>query len=334
MPTRPRGVFVMSPYARRMAFPPSVTRRLETLVDIDTSTLVTDFEQPGVESVLRDADLLVTGWGCPPLDDHILDLTPGLRLIVHSAGSVKHHITDAVWRRGIAVSSAAEANAEPVAEYTRAMILLACKRVLTQSREYPSRGWPGEAHRVDAGYVDRTIGVIGASRIGRRVIELLRPWRIRILLADPYVTPEQATELGVESVSLDDLCRRSDVVSIHAPELPETHHLINDARLAAMPDSAVLINTARGSLVDTEALVRHCETGRISAVLDVTDPEPLPVGHRLFELPNVTVTPHLAGAQGTEIALLGDYAVDEIERYLGGSPLRGGVTADGLARMA
>jgi len=324
----------MSHYARRMAFPSSVTRRLESLSDIDTSVLVTDFDQPEVESLLREADFLVTGWGCRPLERPILDLAPKLRFIAHSAGSVKHHVTDAVWERGITVSSAAEANAEPVAEYTRAMILLACKRVLTRAREYPTLGWPDETRRVDAGYVERTIGIIGASRIGRRVIELLRPWPVRILLADPYCTPEQATELGVELVSVDDLCRASDVVSVHAPELPETRHLIDDTRLAAMPDSAVLINTARGSLVDTEALVRHCETGRISAVLDVTDPEPLPPGHRLFELPNVMVTPHLAGAQGTEIALLGDYAVAEVERYFGGSPLRGEVTAEDLARMA
>lgn len=328
---RPYGVFAMSGYARRMAFPGHVVDQLTAVVDIDPTVLVTG---SNAADELAEVDILVTGWGSPRLDAEILDAAPGLKLVAHAAGSIKHHVTAEVWNRGIAVSSAAGANAEPVAEYTRAMILLACKRVLTQARVYGSAGWPTEAQRIDAGYVGRTIGIIGASRIGRRVIELLRPWGARILLADPYCSPEAAAAMGAESVDLDRLCRESDVISVHAPQLPETRHLIDDRRLSLMRDTSVLINTARGSLVDTDALVEHCETGRISAVLDVTEPEPLPPGHRLFELPNVTVTPHLAGAQGTEIALLGQYAVDEVKRFVAGEPLRGAVAAHELSRLA
>jgi phosphoglycerate dehydrogenase-like enzyme len=158
----------------------------------------------------------------------------------------------------------------------------------------------------------------------------------RVLLTDPTLTPEDARAMtpSVELVELDELLTRSDVVSVHAPSLPETHHLLDDRRLSLMRDGAVLVNTARGALIDTDALTRHCASGRIDAFLDVTDPEPLPVGHPLFALPNVLVTPHLAGAMGTEVAVLGEFAVAEVERLVRGLPLVGGVQADDLARIA
>ncbi|MCF6476980.1 hydroxyacid dehydrogenase, partial [Nonomuraea sp. MG754425] len=120
----------------------------------------------------------------------------------------------------------------------------------------------------------------------------------RVLLSDPYAGEEEAARLGARTVPLDELCRAADLVTVHAPELPETRGLLDGRRLALLRDGAVLINTARGALIDTDALVRHCAAGRISAVLDVTDPEPLPAGHALLGLPNVLVTPHISGARG------------------------------------
>jgi phosphoglycerate dehydrogenase-like enzyme len=133
---------------------------------------------------------------------------------------------------------------------------------------------------------------------------------------------------------VDDLCRRSDVVTVHAPALPETHHMLDARRLALLPDGALVINTARGSLIDTEALTEACATGRVSAILDVTDPEPLPAGHPLFGLPNVLFTPHLAGAQGRELRRLGEFAVAEVVRFLKGAPLLGRVEPERLPYIA
>jgi phosphoglycerate dehydrogenase-like enzyme len=169
-------------------------------------------------------------------------------------------------------------------------------------------------------------------------MELLAPHGFRLLVSDPTLDARAAAELlpagQVQLVELDDLLRRSDVVSLHAPSLPETHHLLDDRRLALLRHGAVLINTARGQLIDSEALLRHCVTGRIDAVLDVTDPEPLPAGHPLLALPNVTVTPHVAGAMGTEIRRLGEFAVAEIERLAADQPLHGRIRADQLALLA
>jgi len=166
------------------------------------------------------------------------------------------------------------------------------------------------------------------------VIELLRPYRVEVLLADPYVDEGAALDLGVRLVDLDELLATSDVVSIHAPALPETRHLIGAAELARMADGATLVNTARGSLLDHDALTAELRRGRLHAVLDVTDPEPLPEGHDLLRLPNAFVTPHLAGSQGTELTRMAELVLEEIRRFGAGEAPLHPVTGSDLGRIA
>lgn len=284
-------------------------------------------------SRLADAEILITGWGCPPLDEAVLRAAPRLRAVVHAAGSVRHLVTSAAWRRGLVVSSAASANAGPVADFTYAAVVMAAKQALpTAARS--GAGWPGFAEREGAD--GRTVGIIGASRIGRRVVSRLNASGAgyRILVADPYADSGLAGSLGVEVVPLDELCRRSSIISVHAPELPETWRLLDSARLALIPDGGTVINTSRGSLIDTEALTRECASGRLSAFLDVTSPEPLPPDHPLLSLRNVLVTPHIAGAQGSEVVRLGEFAVAEVERLVRGESPAGQVTEKDMGRLA
>ncbi|MET9295130.1 hydroxyacid dehydrogenase [Streptomyces sp. NPDC003077] len=277
---------------------------------------------PEVAAALAAAELLLTCWDAPPLTERVLAAAPRLRAVVHAAGSVKGHVTDACWARGITVSSAAAANAQPVAEFTLAAILFAHKRVLRAAHRYRTRraphDWRGEPD--DAGNYHRTVGVIGASHIGRRVIALLQPFDLEVLLHDPYVDAAEATRLGARPVSLDELCASSDTVTVHAPELPATRHLLDARRLSLMPDGATLINTARGSLVDETALLPELVSGRLHAVLDVTDPPCPPPDSPLYDLPNVLLTPHIAGSLGTELHRMADHALDEITRYTRGLP--------------
>lgn len=260
-------------------------------------------------------------------------MAPRLRAVMHAAGTVKPLVSEALWERGIVVSSAADANAGPVASCTVALITLAARRTLTMAAGYAD-GWPDFADRTGADGL--TVGIVGASRIGRRVIAALRrsDAGFRLLLSDPYVTDEEARRLGVERVELADLCRRSAVVSVHAPLLPGTTGLLDAKMLALIPDGGALVNTARGAIVDTDALTAECATGRLEAYLDVTNPEPLPPGHPLLSLPNVLITPHTAGAQGSEVRRLGQYAVAEVARWLAGEPLLGEVTREALPRLA
>lgn len=333
-PLRPKAVLAMTDHLPRRLFPPPLADRLHAVVDVDLDHVFTDFAT--TDSVLADAEVLITGWGCPMIDEPVLAAAPRLRAVVHAAGTVKGHVGAAVFDRHIAVSSAVSANAVPVAEYTIAMILLANKDVLAMSRRYRA-----ERRRLDlvvdypdTGNLGRTVGIVGASRVGRRVLRLLAPFDLPVLLTDPFVTAAEAARLGAERVELDELFARSDVVSVHAPALPETRGMIGARQLAALANGATLINTSRGSLVDQEALVRELRTGRISAVLDVTDPEVPQPDSPLWELPNVLLTPHVAGALGNELGRLGACVVDELARFAAGEPLRHAVDPVRLASLA
>ncbi|MEU6482881.1 hydroxyacid dehydrogenase [Streptomyces sp. NPDC046887] len=291
---------------------------------------------PRVAAALAEAEVLLTCWGATPLTEAVLDRAPRLRAVVHAAGSVKHHVTEACWERGIVVTSAAAANALPVAEYTLAVILLAGKRVGRAARRYAElrEGHDWLAELADSGNYRRTVGIVGASRIGRRVIELLRPFDFQVLLYDPYLTDTEALALGAVRTGLDELCARSDVVSVHAPQLPATYRMIGARQLALMPDGATLVNTSRGSLVDERALLGHLTPGRLSAVLDVTDPDVPPPGSPLYTLPNVLLTPHIAGSLGNELHRMADAALDELERYARGLPFADPVHPSELSRSA
>jgi phosphoglycerate dehydrogenase-like enzyme len=310
--------------------------RLHEVADVLDDVAVSDpFDERGTR-LLGEAEVLLTHWGAPRLDARVLDLAPNLRLVAHGAGTVKDHVTDAVFERGILVTSAASANARPVAEFTLAAILFACKDAFgARERMMPGADaalWPDRLKLV--GLPRRRIGIIGASQVGRLVIELLRELPVEVSVYDPYLSEGDASALGVTRRELLDLAAWCDVLSIHAPALPETLHMVDATVLGALRTGATLINTARGSLVDHDALVTELQAGRISAVLDVTDPEPLPDDHPLRTLPNAFVTPHVAGSLGSEVPVMTALAIDEIARFARGEPLRAAVTATDLARLA
>ncbi|MFD4242954.1 hydroxyacid dehydrogenase [Streptomyces sp. NPDC058525] len=310
--------------------------RLTSLADLDPALVLDDLTTPEAVAALADTEVLITSWGCPPIDGAVLASAPKLRAVIHAAGSVKHHVTDACWQRGIQVASAAWANALPVAEYTVAAILFANKQVLRMAADYRELRAPYDwrAAYPTIGNYRRTVGIVGASQIGRRVLELLRPFDLHLLLHDPYVTPEAAAALGARLVELNELCALSDVMSIHAPQLPSTQHLIDRRRLALMPDGATVINTSRGSLIDQDALTEQLVSGRLSAVLDVTSPEVLPEDSPLYELPNVLLTPHAAGSLGGELHRLAAAAADELACYASGLPFVHPVAAHDIHRTA
>ncbi|WP_406390354.1 hydroxyacid dehydrogenase [Streptomyces sp. NBC_00887] len=333
---RPRAALAMSPSAAAAVLSPSSMAALSAVSTLAPLPVIDDFATAPARAALADAEILVTGWGCPPIDADVLAAAPALRAVVHTAGTVRGHVTEACWDRGIEVSSAAAANALPVAEYTLAMILLSGKRVLERARDFRAsrRRDAWLATPPDVGNYGRTVGILSASLIGRRVIELLRPYDLRVLLHDPYVSGGEAAELGVRPVTLAGLFAESDVVSVHTPLLPATTGLVSRELLTSMRPDGVLINTSRGAVVDQDALVDVLGTGRIRAVLDVTDPDPLPAGHPLWDLGNATITPHLAGSQGNELRRLADLAVGEVARWAAGDGFAHPVRRERLAFLA
>jgi phosphoglycerate dehydrogenase-like enzyme len=334
---RPRVLLAMNPDIAPELLDDASMIRLGATADIDFDLVVNDYTSPGATAALHQAEVLLTCWGAPAIDETVLAAAPRLRAVVHAAGSVRRLITEACWRRGLSITSAAWVNALPVAEYTVAVILLANKRVLHVRDAYRQhRGARLDLHTLytGAGNYHRTVGIVGASRIGRRVLHLLHPYDLDLLLYDPFLTPAQAAGLGAQLVGLDELCARSHVVSVHAPELPTTHHLIDRGRLALLRDGATLINTSRGTLVDQDALTAEASTGRIDAVIDVTEPDILPADSPLYDLPNVLLTPHIAGSLGNELHRMAAAAVDEIARYAAGLPFAHPLSREDLEHSA
>ena len=311
---------------------------LSEVVTISDPGPIGSWDDPRATDLLARAEVIIGHWGCPLIDDAVLDRAPNLGLIAYAAGTVKQTVTEAVFARGVRVTSGAKANAEPVAEFTLAAILFVNKEVfwrrLQTAPVEPLSPTPTPAgHRI--GNWAKTIGIVGASLVGRRVIELLAPFpELRVLLYDPFVSDTEAAALGVEKAELDDLCARVDILSIHAPDLPSTRQLIGAVQLAALRTGATVINTARPAIVDQDALTAELIAGRLWAVLDVTDPEPLPPDHVLRTLPNAYVTPHLAGSEGAELGRMTAHVAEEIRRWSAGKPPLNGVTLDQLARLA
>lgn len=334
---RPRALLVMRSDSFRVQFGSEELRRLHELAELADPVWTDDLDGPAVRARLARAEVLLTSWGCPELTAGRLDAAPELRAVFHCAGSVRPIVSDAVWKRGLLVTSAAEANATPVAEYTLAAIIFAGKKahlLAAQSRQQPA-DWYAVNHRDDLSNYGRTIGIVGFSRTGRRVVDRLRALdTAEVLVTDPYADAAAVAAAGGRLVALDELLARAEILSLHLPELPETRHAIGARELALLPDGATVINTARGSVIDTAALERECATGRLHAILDVTDPEPLPPGSVLATLPNVMITPHIAGSLGTETRRMTAQALDELQRYVEGTPPLDNVTREVLAVSA
>lgn len=306
-------------------FPHDAWARLAELGDVARTGELPD--------IAHGAEVLVTSWGCPRLTGEILAAAPDLRLVVYAAGSVKGIVTPELWRAGIRVSSAAGPLSKGVAETALGMTIAALKNLWRLDADASIGGWHDERARVRELY-DLTIGVIGAGHAGRQYLELLRPFDAELLVYDPYLPAERAESLGVKQVSLPDLLRRSDVVALHAPSIPQTRHMIDAAALDLMKPDAILLNTARGALIDEDALVAKLRTGRLYAVLDVTDPEPPAPDHPFRTLPNCVLTGHVAGAVNNGLHRLGRHAIAEIESYVEGRPLAGEVYEAQLPTLA
>jgi phosphoglycerate dehydrogenase-like enzyme len=328
-------MLAMSEDTLRIQFGAAELARLEATATLGEPMAATEFSSPPVRRRLAEVEMLITSWGCPALNDDVLRDAPRLRAVLHAAGSVRGHVGQAVFDRGILVTTAADANAQPVARYTLAAILWAAKKA-------PFLAADARTYRDDWSYRQRhgelggspTVVLVGFSRVGRRVAGLLQlVGDMKVLVVDPFADPAAVAATGAELITLEKALPRADVLSLHAPDRPATRHMIGGAELAALPPGATLINTARGALVDHKALEEAGRAG-LHAVLDVTEPEPLPRSSVLYELPNVVITPHVAGSLGAETRAMTASALTELERYAAGLPPLDPVTAESLALQA
>ncbi len=287
--------------------------------------------------LLEEAEIIFSGWGMAVLDGEFLSRAPRLEAVFYGAGSIRYFITDEVWERGLTVTSSYAANAIPVAEFCAAALILGLKQVPFFASRLAGGGpsdWNREGTVIHGAY-GSTVGLVSLGMIGKHVLKLMKSFDVKILVYSQSMTEEQAAREGVESVSLEELFRRSDAVSIHTANLPETRGMITGELIASMKKHALLINTSRGAVIEEGRMIDVLsERADLTAILDVTDPEPPEARSPLYPLPNVILTPHIAGSLKTECRRMGQYAIDDCRRYLAGEPLAYGIDKKTFERMA
>jgi phosphoglycerate dehydrogenase-like enzyme len=291
-------------------------------------------DQETIKALLKDADIAVTSWGNTTMTSELLDCAPNLKLVAHAAGSVKSIASDELYERGILISSCARVLSYGVSETALGYTITAAKDFYHLNNNITNGNWIEDYSTVTELF-DITVGVVSCGFAGSHYIELLQNFDVNVIAYDPYKDSEAIASLGARKVELEELIKNSDIISLHAPSLDSTHHMINENTLAMMKENAILINTARGSLIDEDALYRHMTKGKLKyACLDVTDPEPPAEDNPLRTLPNCIMTPHIAGQANNGKQKIGVHVYNEITRLLEGKPLQDSITKEMLATIA
>lgn len=337
---RPTIVSVMNDRTYDLVMSPSAEQKLQS---IGNFVRYRGARSPGEDEMidwLRDADAVLTSWGVRFTDRTVRETN--LKIIGHAAGTVKW-LPPIVWEREIAVTHAAPIIAVAVGEMALALTLACLRHIPEHDSAFKQHGTRGDAAIEPKLLATRSlhglrVGIVGASSTGREFLKLLKAFGdVEVWVADPYLREDEAERLGVRKVPLEALLAGCDVVSLHCPSLPETRHLINAATLKRLKDGAVLVNTARGALIDHEALMVELQSGRISAGLDVyletLGDEQIPLS-AYRQLKNVAITPGIAGPAGTITKRMSLFIAEEFERFFGGRPLVKPVTADMLRYIA
>lgn len=330
-----KGLFIMEEKFVDLVYPPIVKDQIEALADIYAPTL----SAKGLiqnRSILEEAEVIFSGWGGPTLNEELLQAAPNLKAMFYAAGTIKLIMTEAAWKRDILITTANAANAVPVAEYTLSQTLSALKggwhftRNVRSNKKYPERPL---AHM--AGAFGSTVGLISLSTVGRKVNELLQHFDVHVIAYDPFVSKEEAESLNVTLCSLDAIFESAEVVSLHAPLLESTTGMVTGKHLASMKPYASFINTARGAIIEEPEMIDVLKQREdITAILDVTNPEPPIPDSPLYTLPNVILTPDIVGSESAECGRMGAYMLDEFKRYLNEDPLKWQVSKEKFGVMA
>ena len=285
-------------------------------------------------SNLADVEVIFATWGMPRLTVEQLGKMPKLEAVFYAAGNVRAFAQPIV-DNGIMLVGAWDMNAMPVAEMALAQILLSCRGYFRTTRDYYETHDHGKAkafHR--PGVNGETIGLIGMGMIGKRLTALLQGFSFRVIANDPFLSKEQAAELGVEIVSLEELFRRSYIVSNHIPDLPSTKEVLTGSLFDSMREGATFINTGRGAQVSEAGLIETLKNRPdLTALLDVTYPEPPDADSELWTLPNVWISPHIGGSVGDEVVRMADCMIEEFQAWESGKPLRYRITKEVLSTM-
>lgn len=334
---KPRVLLALRPDLYSSMFSPRDLDRLRGLADVINPTPPAEVTVDFLRANLATADIAISSWFTPAFDANVLDAAPNLKLVAHAGGSVRPIVSEHSWKRGVRITSSAAAISYGVAEYCLGLILTGSKRAF----------WLGQAtregHWKDAGTLfggwheiyQQKIGVIGAGFVGCQLLRLLQNFTCDLLVYDPYASDERLKQFNaIRCATLEELFERANVVSLNAPLTPETEGMIRGHHFARLRPGSLFINTSRGQLIHEAEMTEQLATGRFVACIDVTTSEPPVLDHPLRRLPNVWLTPHVAGVVAENKLRIGTMVVDEIAQFADGSPYKYEITEEKLKTMA
>lgn len=316
-------------------------RRLESMANVawraDLNAETTESEYAAAIAEVC-PEIIMTGWTSPQLVPAALEKNPSIKCVIHITGQLKWYVHRGCLERGLTVTNWGDIPAPSVAESALMMMLMSLRRayfcqILLHERKEWSQQLRNPPWRPE-GLFDKTVGLYGYGLIARALVPMIMPFNPKILVYSSWIDESHKARYGIKTVSnLEELFARSDVVSVHTGNRADTFHTVNAPVLAAMRDGGHVINTARGAIIDTDALVRELKSGRLFAALDVFEQEPLPPDHPLRGLPNCILFPHQGGPSPDYAYKCGATAVDQVRRYIDGEPLKHRVTLQQYDRM-
>lgn len=313
-------------------FTDEIRKQIESLGEVIWNKSSFPLSRSDMQDLLKDIDVCLTGWGTPRFDKEMLDHAPRLRFVAHTGGTVAPLVSPEFYERGLKISSGNEIYAESVAEGVLCYILCAMRKITDYNNRMHKSGWkePGDMSR---GLFGKTIGLVGYGATTRYLLEMLKPFHANILLYSRHMPEEQAEKLNVKKSSLEEIFSRSDVVSIHAAQNPQNYHMIGAPLLRLLQKGSVLINAARGDIVDEAAICETIESGGYTVVLDVYEQEPLPDSHPLRRLKQAVLIPHMAGPTVDRYPDVTKAMAEEILRFQRGEALRYSISPDTAKHM-
>jgi len=335
---RPKVFVVPSGKLKTQLFPERVRGALAKFAEASYNEAEGRLTSAQLAERLEGCDGVITGWGSPPFTAEMLARVPGLRVVAHAAGSVKFLFPEpeAAFARGLKITSSTSTMSRYVAECTLGLAI-ACLRRVAQFREEMKHSdfWWGTYSEYDPDtLIEQRVGLVGLGSIAWEFARLVKPFECELWAYSRHADPARAAAAGIRLVELEELLANCKVVCLFAAVRPDTIGMISRERLALMPDGAVLVNTARGALVEEAALIEELQARRLWAGLDVTEPEPPAADSPLRTLPNVVLTPHVGGPVPSRYRDMGEFAVEELRRFFAGERMRAEVTPEKLAGMA
>ncbi|MFZ5518569.1 MAG: hydroxyacid dehydrogenase [Candidatus Zhuqueibacterota bacterium] len=319
-------VTVCHPDLKKIIFSEATIAKLNGLSEVTWVPEGESYCGEPLEKIIGDFDAVISGWRSPKLTRKVLEQASKLKFIGHTAGTIVPFIDPLAFDRNITIVNANNSLARSTTEFCLALMLCAAWQIPQFIHQLKGGSWVNNERDLVMGLERQTVGLIGYGEISRMLIPFLKFFHAHILLHSHHVNHEQAREMGAEICSLDELLRRSQIISLHNTLTSQSRGMIGKRELTSLQDGALLINTARGPIIDETALIEILKTGRIYAALDVYQEEPLPVSHPLLNLPNVICTPHIGSFSKYWRSDLGASVVADMERWLKQEPLLGEVT--------